>query len=132
VGERLKADSITEFSAIVEEGKMRCECLIDKLAVEHPLVESAFTGHGCCASRCGERKDSLPRELLLGLPSGFADSPQTGSIDAHRSYLELEALFDHLFRRLRPEVAHNLGVTQDNQMISFPVAANIDSSYSSL
>jgi hypothetical protein len=70
------------------------------------------------------------RELLLGLPSAFADSPQTGGIDAHRSYLELEALLDHVFRRLRPEVAHNPGVTQDNQMISFPVAANIDSSYS--
>jgi len=36
-----------------------------------------------------------------------------------------------MLRRLLAEVAHNPGATQDNQMISLPVAANIDFSYSS-
>jgi hypothetical protein len=35
-----------------------------------------------------------------------------------------------MLRRILAEAAHNLRAAQNNEMISLPVAANIDSSYS--
>jgi hypothetical protein len=65
------------------------------------------------------------------LPSGLPDSPQTGCVNAHRCHLKLDALFEHMLWCLLAEVAHNLGSTQDNEMIS-SVSTNVDSGYSSL
>src|SRR5258708_5521488 len=131
VGKRFETHSVTDFFTALEKRKVWGECVIYTLAVEHPPVESAFTGHGHFASRCGKRKDSLLSKRLLSLPASLANSPLTGGVNAHRCYLKLETFFEHMLRRLLAEVAHNPGATQDNQMISLPVAANIDFSYSS-
>jgi len=44
--------------------------------------------------------------------------PQLGK-DMCFGYLRSEALFEHMLRRLLADVAHNLGATQDNEMIPF-------------
>ncbi|MGF6634122.1 hypothetical protein OKW39_001273 [Paraburkholderia sp. MM6662-R1] len=130
MGKRLKAHLATDFP-ILEKRKVWRECIIDTLAIEHPPVESAFTGYGQLATRCRNRKDSLLRKRLLSSPSGLANSPPTGCIDTHPCHLKFEAFFEHMLRRLLAEIAHNLSATQDNEMISLPVSADVDSSCSS-
>src|SRR5258708_5992511 len=114
VGKRFETHSVTDFFTILEKRKVRDECVIYTLAVEHPPVESAFTGHGHFVSRCGKRKDSLLSKRLRSLPASLPNSPPIGCVNAHRFYLKFEAFFEHMLRRFFAEVAHNLGTTQDN------------------